>query len=136
NYDMEPIWARKFEPPGVSGDETQEVIETLMFIARVTGDRKYLDPIPAALAWLERSTLPDGQLARYYELETNRPLYMQRRGDVYSLTYDDSNLPDHYGWKSPARIDDLKRRRQLLAENPSTGAADEPVPESDAAHID
>lgn len=109
NYQMNPIWARKFEPPGVSGDETQEVLETLMMIYRATGDEKYLEPIPAALAWLTRSQLADGRLARYYELKTNRPLYMQRRGDVYTLTYDDSNLPDHYGWKTAARIDSIEQ---------------------------
>lgn len=110
NYEMQPIWARKFEPPGVSGDETQEVLETLMRIAQVTKDRKYLEPIPSAAAWLKRSILPDGQLARYYELTTNRPLYMSRQGDQYSLTYDDSNLPNHYGWKTNSRLEELGRQ--------------------------
>ncbi len=107
SYDMKPIWARKFEPPGVSGDETQEVIATLMLISEITGDRKYLEPIPRAAAWLKRSLLSDGQVARYYELKTNRPLYMQRHGDKYELTYDDSDLPDHYGWKSPSKLSEL-----------------------------
>lgn len=110
NYEMKPIWARKFEPPGVSGDETQEVIETLMMIARVTGDRKYLEPIPRAAAWLKSSLLPDRQIARYYELKTNRPLYMTRRGDQYTLTYDDSNLPSHYGWKTASRLEELGKQ--------------------------
>ncbi len=105
NYDMKPIWARKFEPPAVAGDESQETLETLMKIHRVTGDQKYLEPIPRALAWLRQSILPNGKLARYYELKTNRPLYMQRKGDVYSLTYDDSRLPSHYGWKIDSRLD-------------------------------
>ena len=109
NDAMHPIWARKFEPPGVSGDETQEVLETLMKIAHATGDRRYLQPIPDAAAWLRRSLLPDGQLARYYELKTNRPLYMKRSGDDYTLTYDDSQLPSHYGWKTPARLETLAR---------------------------
>jgi hypothetical protein len=39
---------------------------------------------------------------------TNRPLYMTRRGDEYSLTYDDSNLPDHYGWKVDSRLDAIE----------------------------
>jgi PelA/Pel-15E family pectate lyase len=107
NYDMQPIWARKFEPPGVSGDESQEVLATLMKIAHVTKNRKYLEGIPRAAAWLRRSTLPDGQLARYYELETNRPLYMTRRGDKYTLTYSDSSLPSHYGWKTESRMEQL-----------------------------
>lgn len=114
NVVMQPIWARKFEPPGVSGDETQEVIETLLAIAHFTGDRRYLTPIPAALAWLQRSRLADGRLARYYELITNRPLYMSRRGDRYSLTYDDENLPSHYGWKSESRIDQLRKSFQRV----------------------
>jgi hypothetical protein len=115
NYKMQPIWARKFEPPGVSGDETQEVLETLMKIAQATGDRKYLEPIPAALAWLQRSALPDGQVARYYELKTNRPLYMSRRGDDYSLTYDDSNLPDHYDWKTESRAREIAQQYNAIA---------------------
>ena len=110
NYDMQPIWARKFEPPGVSGDESQEAIETLMRIASVTADRKYLEPIPHALAYLRRSRLTDGRLARYYELRTNRPLYMERRGKVYSLTYDDSRLPGHYGWKTESRLEQLTQK--------------------------
>lgn len=119
NYKMQPIWARRFEPPGVSGDETQEVLDTLMKIASTTGEGKYLEPIPAALNWLERSRLSDGQIARYYELKTNRPLYMTRRGDEYSLTYDDSNLPDHYGWKTESRLDEIaKQYKAIVATNP------------------
>lgn len=107
NVDMKPIWARRFEPPGVSGDETQEVISTLLSIAHHTGDPKYLQPIPSAARWLRRSLLPDGRLARYYELRTNRPLYMTRQGDEYTLTYEDSDLPGHYGWKSEAKLSSL-----------------------------
>jgi PelA/Pel-15E family pectate lyase len=115
NYDMKPIWARKFEPPAVSGDESQEVIETLMRIYVETGDHNYLQPVPRALAYLKRSLLPDGRLARSYELETNKPLYMSRRGDVYKLTYDDSELPGHYGWKVDSRLDELARQYDVLS---------------------
>lgn len=107
NYEMQPIWARKFEPPAVASDETQEVLMTLMKISELTNDKRYLAPIPTAASWLRRSLLKDGQLARYYELKSNRPLYMTRSGDKYSLTYDDRNLPSHYGWKTPSRLADL-----------------------------
>jgi len=117
NYDMKPIWARKFEPPGISGDESQETIETLMEIYRITGDRKYLEPIPPALAYLKRSLLSDGRLARYYELKTNKPLYMFRRGKVYSLTYDDSNLPSHYDWKTDFRLAEMETKYNQLKRN-------------------
>jgi len=129
NYAMQPIWARKFEPPGVSGDETQEVLDTLMKIYRVTGDRRYLEPIPRALAWLKRSLLRDGQFARYYELRTNQPLYMSRRGDTYSLTYSDSDLPSHYGWKTDSRIDEIEQQyHQLLSSRTPTEPAPIEVP--------
>ncbi len=110
DYGMRPIWARKFEPPAVSGSESQDVLETLMTIYEATGGKRFLEPIPRALEYLEKSELPDGRMARYYELRTNRPLYMERRGKVYSLTYDDSNLPDHYGWKRTSKLDRIAER--------------------------
>lgn len=107
NYKMQPIWARKFEPAAISGSESQDVLETLMTIADYTNMEKYREPIPRALAYLQKSQLPDGQMARYYELKTNRPLYMSRQGENYSLTYDDSDLPDHYGWKRISRLKEI-----------------------------
>jgi hypothetical protein len=50
--------------------------------------------------------LPDGRIARYYEFKTNRPLYMDAR---YQLTYDDTAVPSHYGWKQPARLKFIER---------------------------
>jgi PelA/Pel-15E family pectate lyase len=97
NRDMEPAWARKFEPPAVSSIESEGAIEALIHLWRATGEKKYLEPIPAAIAWLERSKLPDGRWARFYELGTNKPLYC--KADTYEVTYDDSDLPTHYGFK-------------------------------------
>lgn len=114
NYDMQPIWARRFEPAAIAGRESQDAIDTLMTIYEKTGEEKYLAPIPAALAYLERSLLDDGRLARYYELESNRPLYMTRRGRDYTLTYDDSDLPSHYGWKTESLLPQLSARYQAL----------------------
>ena len=112
NYDMHPCWARKFEPPAVTANESQDVIETLMVICETTGDRKYLGPIPRALAYLKKSLLPDGQLARFYELKTNNPLYMDRN---YQLTFDDSDVPTHYGWKGKSRLAAIEKRYDELA---------------------
>ncbi len=109
NYAMQPVWARKFEPPAVSGLESEDAIRTLLKISRLTGSSKYLEPIPRALAYLKTCRLPDGRMARYYELQTNRPLYMNRKGSDYSLTYDDTDLPAHYGWKQKTDVDELER---------------------------
>ena len=130
NYAMQPIWARRFEPPAVTGGESQDVLETLLTIYRATGDKKYLEPIPRALAYLKKSLLSDGRLARYYELKTNKPLYMTRRGDEYSLTYDDANLPDHYGWKVNSRLEAIERLYQQARQREGE-APTEPQPTAD-----
>ncbi|WP_435020434.1 pectate lyase [Tundrisphaera sp. TA3] len=110
---MAPIWARKFEPPAVTGWESQGVMETLMRIARETGNKAYLDPIPRALAYLKRSQLPGGRVARFYELKSNRPLFMDAD---YQLTYDDSAAPSHYGWVQPSRLDGIEKAYRAARE--------------------
>jgi hypothetical protein len=98
-----------------------------MIIYAVSNDRKYLEPIPRAIAYLRKSLLADGRLARYYELQTNKPLYMSRRGDNYSLTHDDRDLPDHYGWKGASRLDEIEARYKSLISNalpPDSGTVD------------
>lgn len=112
NYEMKPMWARKFEPPAITSSESQDVIDALMKIFSFTGDKKYLEPMPRALAYLKKSLLPDGQLARFYELKTNKPLYMSRKGKVYTLTYDDSDLPTHYSFKVKSKLDKLEKKFQ------------------------
>jgi hypothetical protein len=119
NEAMQPIWARAFEPPAVSGRESEDAMLALLKIAAASGDNALAAPVVAGVKYLERSLLPDGQLARYYELGTNKPLYMQRAGKGYELTHDDSALPDHYGWKNPAQLALLKDAyRALLAGRP------------------
>ena len=67
-----------------------------MQLYRETGQRKYLEPIPRALAYLRRSRLADGRFARFYELGTNKPLYFTQD---YQLTYSDADVPTHYAFK-------------------------------------
>ena len=133
NYQMQPVWARKFEPPAVAGRESQDVMLALIRIYQFTKDSKYLDPVVPGVKYLESSLLGDGRLARYYELETNRPLYMNRKGDQYRLTYDDGNLPSHYGWKAESRIDYIKHAyRETAAGRPfPADPADRPASISD-----
>lgn len=108
---MHPAWARRFEPPAVTGGESQGVMRTLLLLYRESGDRRYLEPLPRALQYLERSRLPDGSLARFYELQTNRPLYFTRD---YQLTYSDKDLPTHYGFKVPDRTAGITEEYQRL----------------------
>ncbi len=109
--DMHPAWARRFEPPSVTGGEAQGVMRTLLFLYRKTADRKYLEPLPRAIAYYRRSLLPDGRLARFYELKTNRPLYFTRD---YKLTYSDADVPTHYAFKVSSKIDRIAREYEEL----------------------
>ena len=80
---------------------------------RQTQDRRFLEPIPRAIAYFRRSQLPDGQLARFYELKTNRPLYFTRQ---YVLTYRDDDLPTHYAFKVGSSIAKIAREYERIAE--------------------
>ncbi|QDT29144.1 Pectic acid lyase [Gimesia panareensis] len=111
NLKMQPAWARKFEPPAVTGGESQGVIKTLLQIYIYTGEKKYLAPIPKALAYLKKSELPGGKLARFYELKTNRPLYFTKK---YELTYKDDDMPTHYGFIVSSKVDSLQRQYEKL----------------------
>jgi hypothetical protein len=102
NFAMQPVWARVFEPPAVSGGESQAVMMMLIDLALATGEARYLEPVPRALEYLRGSLLPDGRLARFYELRTNRPLFMTLK---YQLTYDGSNVPTHYSFFSRSQLD-------------------------------
>jgi hypothetical protein len=112
---MNPVWARKFEPPAISGSESQNILKILLSLYKATGDKKYLEPIPSAVAWLRKSVLADGRIARFYELHTNKPLYFTKD---YMLTYDDSDLPTHYGFKVGAgSIDTVEKEYKKLLES-------------------
>ncbi len=100
--DMHPAWARKFEPASVTGGESQGVMRTLIYLYHQTGDSRYLESVERALVYLKKSILPNGQLARFYELKTNTPLYFTK-GD-YQLTYSDANMPTHYGFKTGSSL--------------------------------
>jgi hypothetical protein len=51
--------------------------------------------------------LPDGRLARFYELRTNRPLYFTRD---YQLTYSSDDMPTHYAFIVGSQLDTIARR--------------------------
>jgi len=118
-FDMKPAWARLFEPPAVATGQTVRSIRDLEFFYTVTGDRRYLAPIPAAIAWLESATINTDMSkkfnhpyfgiprsythAYYYEPGTNRPIYAHRSGtgiedERFWISYD---MEDMYPYGPP-----------------------------------
>jgi len=117
NAEMQPAWARRFEPPSVSGGESQKVIDILLTMYQNTSDSRFLESAKRALDYLQKSIRPDGNLVRFYELQSNRPLYFTKD---YKLAYDDKDVPTHYGFvisSSLKKLDD--RYKKLAALSPS-----------------
>jgi PelA/Pel-15E family pectate lyase len=97
---LAPAWGRSYEPPSISGSESVDIIRFLMSIEEPTPE--IVAAIEGSVAWfrsvamkgvrLERVRRDDGRLerwlvpdpnapplwARFYELGTNRPLYLDR----------------------------------------------------------
>jgi len=95
-----PAWARKFEPPSLSGDESVGIVRFLMAIKKPSPE--IVAAVEGAVAWFEAVKItglrvdetpgadgkkdrhavadPAGPVlwARFYELGTNRPLFMGR----------------------------------------------------------
>lgn len=128
--EMHPAWARKFEPPAVTGGESQSVIQTLIVLAHRTGEMRFLEPIPRAIAYLRSSLLPDGRLARFYELKTNTPLFFTKD---YQITYDGSDVPTHYAFFSGSRLDTLEASYTRVEDG---GPPDLPASPKDPATIE
>lgn len=95
DHDMKPAPARWFEPAAVNGAVTPRNIRTLIELYLETGEERYLTPTPAAIHWLERSKLEDGKWARFYELDTNKPLYVNMDKEV---VYEFVNIRPGYSW--------------------------------------
>jgi PelA/Pel-15E family pectate lyase len=108
--DMHPAWSRAFEPSSICGRESQAVMWVLLKLAMATGDHKYLQPIPKAVSYLRGSLLPDGKIARFYELQTNKPLYFERGqgGKGFVLTHDDRRASSNYGWTWDSELDAIE----------------------------
>lgn len=97
---LAPAWARRYEPPSLSGGESVGIVRFLMGVERPS--REIVAAVEGAVAWyravaiqgqrLERVRREDGRTervivadpaappfwARFYELGTDRPLFMDR----------------------------------------------------------
>jgi len=101
NFNMEPAWARRFEPPSVCSGESAGLLRILLDLHSATSDKKYLEPLPSAIDWIRRSRIAPERWARFYELESNKPLYFTKD---YHLVYTDDDLPTHYGFQGDYNI--------------------------------
>ncbi|PAW62222.1 MAG: hypothetical protein B9S34_15745 [Opitutia bacterium Tous-C1TDCM] len=100
NARMEPAWARAFEPPSVCTNESAGAMRLLVDLYLESGDAKYLEGLPRAIAWFRRSEIAPGIWARMYELGTNTPVYGDRDGKIKYRVEDLSpERQTGYSWK-------------------------------------
>jgi len=118
NADMEPAWARAFEPPAVTGGESVGAMRTLVELYVQTGEEKFLKPIPAALAWFKRSEIAPNRWARYYELHTNKQLFGDRDGKIHYTLAEISEERQHgYGWSGDYGLSGFIRQYERVKQD-------------------
>ena len=110
---MRPAPARWFEPAACCSAVTSRVIRTLIYLHLETGDDKYLGPIPAALEWLKASRLEENTWARFYEIGSNRPIYVTVDREV---VYKAENLRPGYSWRGSYGIPEVFLMYRILTE--------------------
>nr|WP_319400771.1 pectate lyase [uncultured Carboxylicivirga sp.] len=105
---FEPVWARNFEPPSLSGAESVNIVQFLMQIEDPS--KEVIEAIQGAIEWFKQVQInnveftrfkndegekdakiktkkgADPLWARFYELETNKPLFVGR-DKVFHYTF-------------------------------------------------
>lgn len=139
DLEMHTAGARTYEPAALLPKNTAAIIDQLLDFYTYTGDVKYLQPIPAALKWLERTKLPqelteNGRYThpQFLEAGTNKALYPHRKGSnvIYGSYYVDGNCQNllaHYGGRTFVDIKSLEERyRQTLQLSPEEATKNSP----------
>lgn len=111
-----PASARKFEPASLSGKESADIVEFLMSVENPAPE--IIEAIEAAVKWFEKSKLTGIKIvekpgdrvlvkdaaatplwARFYEIETNRPIFTGRDGVVkYDYMQIEAERRSGYGY--------------------------------------
>jgi len=127
-----PAGARTYEPRSLATHTTQTNIQQLFHYFDLTGDRRYLQRIPEAIAWLKTCPLPadaatvNPQLGggrthpTFVQLGTNDGIYVHRYGSnihngAYYFNKDYTNTLSHYSAGRQINIAGLEARYEELA---------------------
>ena len=127
---LAPIGARTYEPDALTTHTTANNISQLMNFFEWTGESRFLERVPEALAWLDSVRLRDDQVQvanRHYptfiEIGTNRARIVHRRGSnaingEYYWDYDIRKPITHYSQWRNLDVDALRARYDRIRESP------------------
>ena len=123
SLDLKPAAARSYEPLSLATHTTASNIEHLITFYELTGDTRFLARVPEAIDWLDKVKLPKADATgrthpTFIELQTNRALYVHRRGSnvangEYYFDYESKKGIGHY---SPTRRIDIAALRKSYEE--------------------
>ncbi|HWS01612.1 MAG TPA: pectate lyase [Prolixibacteraceae bacterium] len=137
--DLQPVWARAFEPPSICNGESVPVVLFLMDLDKP--DQRIIDAVQGAVKWFEKSKIlytkietvrvPPEQSpyktittdkvvvtdslaapiwTRFYELGSERPLFSDRNSKfLYSMSEVSLERRNGYGWYTYAPREVLKK---------------------------
>ncbi len=128
---LAPIGARTYEPDALTTHTTANNISQLLNFYEWTSERRFIERVPEALAWLDSVRLRDDQMrvaGRHYptfvEIGTNRARIVHRRGSnvvngEYYWNYDDAKPITHYSQWRNLDVDALRARYERLNAAPA-----------------
>jgi PelA/Pel-15E family pectate lyase len=98
---LAPAPARKYEVVSLSGGESVDIVRFLMSIRNPSA--AVVEAVESAVAWFRQSELKSAAggpvWARFYELSTNRPIFVGRDGVVkYNIAEIDRERREGYAW--------------------------------------
>ena len=124
---LQPMGARSYEPESYSTHTTAGNVAQLMDFYEWTGERRFIERVPEALAWLDSVRLADDQVRvagrrypTFIEFETNRARINHRRGSnaasgEYYWDYNPENPITHYSQWRALNVEALRERYERLA---------------------
>ena len=85
DMDLKPAWARTHEPSGLMARVAKRLIPYLEKSYLMTGDRRYLSPIPRSLSWL-KTTIEEVRYV-YFDPDTNEKTFQVQSDRVNEKGY-------------------------------------------------
>ncbi|HHX01991.1 MAG TPA: pectate lyase [Firmicutes bacterium] len=107
----EPKMGRSYEHPSIVSAESVPIVEFLMSLPDPSDEVRRA--ILSALEWFEISRLPNGQWARFYDIQSNVPIFSGRDSIIrYEVTDIEMERQKGYSWFSgnPGTVLDKGRR--------------------------